>query len=336
MERHLPTWLLGALAVIWLAACDGRKANLLTPVSSGRSYELLVVADAAVWNRPAGRALQRVLEADVPGLPQSEPSFRLMHASPRHFDATLRLVRNIIVVEVDSSRYARAAFSYARDVYAVPQTVLTVQAPDEQALQALLEERGDALVRFFTQVEMERRMHELEERHSVRVSDETEARFGCTVWVPDDLKAFKTGQDFFWAGTNAATDDRNFVMYSFPYTDAAVFTQGGFVHKRDSVMKVNIPGARPGMYMSTDSLMTDVCAREWEGRFALEVRGLWRVKGDFMGGPFVALARVDERRRRVVVAEVFVYAPDRPKRNLVRSMEASLYTWRWLEAKEEP
>ena len=93
-------------------------------------------------------------------------------------------------------------------------------------------------------------------------------------------------------------------------------------------MKVNIPGARPGMYMATDSLMTDVRLLQLRGRQVMEVRGLWYMKGDFMGGPFVAHVRVDEARRRVVVAEVFVYAPGRLKRDLMRGMEASLYTWR--------
>lgn len=69
---------------------------------------------------------------------------------------------------------------------------------------------------------------------------------------------YQGGENFFWAGTNAATGDQNFVIYSYPYTDKDTFTKEYFVHKRDSVMKINIPGAREGMYMSTDSLMTDV------------------------------------------------------------------------------
>lgn len=48
-------------------------------------------------------------------------------------------------------------------------------------------------------------------------------------------------------------------------------------------MKVNIPGAREGMYMSMDSLMTDVRPISVQGDYALEARGLWRIKGDFMG-----------------------------------------------------
>ena len=58
------------------------------------------------------------------------------------------------------------------------------------------------------------------------------------------------------------------------------------------------------------------------------MRGLWRVEGDMMGGPFVSLARLDEQNNRVIVAEGFVYAPETEKRNYIRRIEAALYTLR--------
>jgi hypothetical protein len=45
-----------------------------------------------------------------------------------------------------------------------------------------------------------------------------------------------------------------------------------------------------------------------------------------MGGPFVSHSRVDEVNGRVVVAEAFIYAPESLKRDLMRRMEAALYT----------
>ena len=62
-----------ALVAFVVASC-GLKGN---HTSSGRAYELLVVVDHGVWDRAAGRALHDALDADMPGLPQSEPSFRL-------------------------------------------------------------------------------------------------------------------------------------------------------------------------------------------------------------------------------------------------------------------
>ena len=68
-----------ALVALVVASC-GLKGN---HTSSGRPYELLVVVDAGVWDRAAGRALHDVLDSDMPGLPQSEPSFRIMYTSPK-------------------------------------------------------------------------------------------------------------------------------------------------------------------------------------------------------------------------------------------------------------
>lgn len=91
-------------------------------------------------------------------------------------------------------------------------------------------------------------------------------------------------------------------------------------------MQANIPGFKEGVYMATDSLLTDVRPINVQNSYTLEARGLWRMKGDFMGGPYVSHTRLDEKNQRIITAEIFVYSPDKMKRNLVRQMEASLYT----------
>ena len=307
--------------VAMLSSCTGKTG-------SGRAYEVLVVVDQDLWNRPAGRALFDVLDTDVPGLPQSERSFRIMNAAPQHYDGTLKLLRNIILVDINPAKYTQPKFRYAKDVYAAPQMILTIQAPDEESFAQFVTTYSQRIIDFFTHAEMNRQIRLLEQKHSDFVSVNVKEMFGCEVWVPAELASYKKGENFFWAGTNTATGDQNFVIYSYPYTDKETFTKEYFVHKRDSVMEVNMPGAREGMYMATDTLLTDVRAINVQGAYCQEARGLWRIKGDFMGGPYVSHARVDEVNQRVIVAEIFVYSPDKMKRNLVRRMEASLYTLR--------
>lgn len=58
------------------------------------------------------------------------------------------------------------------------------------------------------------------------------------------------------------------------------------------------------------------------------MRGLWKMVGDMMGGPFVSHVRLDEKNNRVVVVEGFVFAPETDKRNFIRRIEAALYTLR--------
>lgn len=320
---------------VLVSACSGKSGNqtgggksILMPPASGRPYELLVVINQDMWERPAGRALYNVLDKDVPGLPQSERSFRIMFTDPSNFDSTLKLVRNIIIVQVDEKRFTQPKMSAAKDVYAAPQAILTIQAPTEASLGGFITENTNKIIDYFTTQEMNRQMQVLETNHSEFISNKVKEMFDCDVWVSGELSSFKEGEDFYWFGTNTATRDRNFVIYSYPYTAYDTFTKEYFTHKRDSVMRVNIPGAREGMYMETDTLMTKVKGLNVQGQYALEARGLWRVKADMMGGPFVSHARVDTVNNRVVVAEVFVYSPDTRKRDLIRQMEASLYTLR--------
>ncbi len=327
------------VALFLLTACGGTnkkggKKSLFTPTASGRAYEMLVVVDLDLWERPAGRALFDVLDSDVPGLPQSERSFRISYTAPQHFDATLKIMRNIIIVDVDGSKYTQPKFRQSKDVYASPQAILTIQSPDEASFAQFVTENKQVIIDFFTHAEMNRQITILEDSHSEYVATKVKSLFDCDVWVPGELSSTKQGEDFFWAGTNTATADQNFVVYSFPYTDNDTFTKEYFVHKRDSVMKVNIPGAREGMYMSTDTLFTDVRPITVQGEYALEARGLWRIKGDFMGGPYVSHMRLDRANKRIIVSEIFVYSPDKLKRNLVRMMEASLYTLRLPGSKQ--
>ena len=308
--------------VAFVAASCGVRGN---HTSSGRAYEILVVVDHGVWDRAAGRALHDALDADVAGLPQSEPSFRIMYTSPKDYDSTLKLIRNIIIVDIQDI-YTKPTFKYAKDVYAYPQMILTIQAPNEEEFGKFVEENSKTIVDFFTRAEMNRQITHLEEKHSNFISQKVDSLFGCDVWLPAELSSSKTGKDFFWASTNTGTADRTFVMYSYPYTDKDTFTKEYFIHKRDSVMQINIPGFKEGVYMSTDSLLTDVHPISVQNTYTLEARGLWRMKGDFMGGPYVSHTRLDEKNQRIITAEIFVYSPDKMKRNLVRQMEASLYT----------
>ncbi|WP_321330686.1 DUF4837 family protein [uncultured Bacteroides sp.] len=324
MKKYLLYLGVSFITVI-LLSCSGNK-NVLTPASSGRPYELLVVVDHALWERPAGRALYNVLDTDVPGLPQSERSFKIMYTSPSDYDSTLKLIRNIIIVDIQKDVYTQAKFKYSKDVYASPQMILTIQAPTEVEFEKFVNENKSVIIDFFTRAEMNRQIVSLEKKHSDYISARVDSLFGCDIWIPAELVSSKTGKDFFWAATNTATADQNFVIYSYPYTEKATFTKKYFIHKRDSVMKINIPGAREGMYMMTDSSMVSVRAIGVHGDYTLEVRGLWRVKGDFMGGPFVSHVRLDKTNQRIIVAEIFVYSPDKMKRNLVRMLEASLYT----------
>lgn len=302
------------------------KKSLMLPNASGLPYEMLVVMDDEQWERPLGRAVFNVLDTDVPGLPQSERSFRITRVAPSGMSSNMfRIMRNIIKVDIQNI-YTQPKLKFARDVYAYPQMVMTLQAPDEASLAQYVEDNAQSIIDFFTRAEMNREISNLREEHNLDVSRLAKEILGVDVWVPWEVNKYKKGKDFLWASTNSEKKDMNIVLYSYPYTDANTFTLDYFLNKRDSVMKANIPGGPEGSYMTTQHDYVYVKDATVHGKYAQVARGLWRVQGDRMGGPFVSHSRVDEVNGRVIVAEIFIYAPESLKRDLVRRMEAALYT----------
>ena len=302
------------------------KKKILMPHASGLPYEMLVVMDDEQWERPLGRAVFNVLDTDVPGLPQSERSFRITRVAPSGFNSNMfRIMRNVIKVDIQNI-YTQPKLKFARNVYAYPQMVMTLQAPDEASLAQYVEDNAQSILDFFTKAEMNREIENLREEHNLEVSRLAKEILGVDVWVPWTINKFKRGEDFLWASTNTGKKDMSIVLYSYPYTDKNTFTLDYFLNKRDSVMKVNIPGGPEGSYMSTQRDFVYVEDATVQGKYAQVARGLWRVKGDRMGGPFVSHSRVDEVNGRVIVAEAFIYAPESLKRDLMRRMEAALYT----------
>lgn len=237
----------------------------------------------------------------------------------------MRLFRNIIIVDIQDI-YTQPKFKYTRDAYSSPQMIMTIQAPNQKEFADYVSKNGQVIIDFFTRAEMNRQVKLLEKKHNETLSAKVQSMFDCDIWMPVEMESYKQGENFLWASSNL--NDLNFVMYAYPFRDHDTFTKEYFIHKRDSVMKANIPGEREGMYMATDSMFVDVEDIVVKGEYAQEARGLWEMEGDMMGGPFVSHARVDRANGRVIVVEAFIYSPDKLKRNLMRQMEASLYTLR--------
>ena len=314
-----------------LGSCRNGGKSIITPISSGRPYEVLVVADDNCWMSPDS-ALYHVLDTDVPGLPQAERSFRISRVRPAHFDRVMRIFRNIIIADIQDI-YTQTKFKYVRDAYASPQMIMTIQSPSQEEFAEYVSKHGQVIVDFFTRAEMNRQINLLREKHNSAISAKVGSIFDCDIWLPNELNSFKEGKDFFWASTNL--NDMNFVMYSYPFRDNNTFTKEFFINKRDSVMKINIPGSMEGMYMETaDSMFVDVKNIAVKGDYAFEARGLWEMRNDAMGGPFVSHVRVDRANARVIVVEAFVYNPGKLKRDLMRKLEASLYTLKLPAQKE--
>ena len=316
---------------VLIAACSSNSGtSLLTPPSSGLAYEVLVVCDKNTWEGPTGRALFGALDSDVPAIPQSERSFRVSFTEPSGFTRLLKSFRNIIEVKIDKSQFTQTKFKYHQDKYAAPQMIMTIQSPSADDALEYITKNSQVIIDFFTSAEMNRELQDLKEEknHNKNFLDSVKKKFGCEMLITKNIRSIKSGKDFLWASdiSNNNSSIQNYVIYSYPYTSVDNFSRENFMQKRDSVMKINIPGNRPDRYMATDTMFVDVYDTEFRQRYMQVAKGLWQMENDMMGGPFVSHQVVDEKNNRVIVVETFLYAPNKKKGDLIRKLEAALFS----------
>jgi hypothetical protein len=125
---------------------------------------------------------------------------------------------------------------------------------------------------------------------------------------------------------------QGFVIYREPYLSDQQFSLEARLDKRNSVMRKHLPGPTKGSYMTTE--MRYVPSYEevvFNGQFASELRGLWRIENSYMGGPFYSLTMLDERSGELLTVEGYTYAPYFDKREYMREAEAVVRSLQWAE-----
>lgn len=312
------------MLVLLLASCSSdKKPRPRLGKAQSAPFELLLVTNKTWLSTQAGQALTVVLNSPISGLPQPEPHFRLTTINPDAFDGIFRFYSNVLIVKI-GKECAEPKVSIQKEAYCQNQLLIKLEAPDDNSFVELLRTRADLILDYFDEQEIMRERTLLAKHYSGKVMSQAKSMFGAEMRAPQDIDDIKQGKDFFWASASKQEFRTNVCMYTLPMRE---LTLDDFVAARDSVMKVNIPGDRDDQWMETDSRTVSYKSRSLdEGRTVIEVRGLWDMRNDAMGGPFVSYVLPDPDNQRLLVSEGFIFAPKEEKRAMIRQLEAALQT----------
>ena len=307
---------------ILLGSCNNFATGWMS--ASSASNEVLVIIDENEWLEPHGRAVFDVLNSPMPGMPQREANFKILQIDPKNFTNTFKMARNIIVVDV-SSDYVNTKMSSENNKFASGQVVLTLKAPDKEALETYLQENEQRIVDYLVTRELERTAQWLK-KESATPKTHIKNVFGFTLNYPKGLNNITEDENFFWATNNSAESRQDVVIYSVPYTSQTIFEKDSLIAIRNRVLGNHIKGAMNSQMTTSTIFPAEYRRVEIDGIFRAELRGLWEMTTDMMGRPFVSQAFVNENTGRVIFVDVYVYAPEKKKRSLIRNLEASFYT----------
>ncbi|MFI3318786.1 MAG: DUF4837 family protein [Rikenellaceae bacterium] len=329
MRRYLSAIIIAAAAL--LASCDALLSAADTQVvSQGSPYELIVVCNQPEWEGELGDTLRAVFAEQIPYFAGKEPYFDVLRVTASGYNKLVVRHRNIFL-NVISPEIASPSISVAYDVNAAPQIIMTLQGPSADVNAAFLGENRKSVMQVLESAERDRSI-DFGRRFSLASLDKlVSERFGVEMKVPQGYTLRQESEDMLWISYEYPTASQGFLLYSYPADGISSLEAENLIAARNRFTK-QIPGPTDGSYMTTFmGYEPDYRAFRLEGRLWCELRGLWDVKGDFMGGPFVSYSTIDTATNRIFTIDCYVYSPKLGKRNFMRPLEHLIYNIKFVE-----
>ena len=317
----------GLLAVLLLPACS--EGTQLKQNVSGKAGEVIVVMDKGDWESGPGQSLRSILAVDFPFLPQRAPLFTMFNIQENAFSSIFQIHRNIIICNTNPD-LPEAKMVIQKDIWASPQIVVTLSGPDQESIAGCIDSNSDLLRNAMEQAERNRVIQNSKKFEEKSIRQHVVKVLGGSPFFPTGYRIQKQTEDFIWVAYETTYTTQGIFIYTYPYRNQEDLTLSRIIAERNLKLEKEVPGPLDNTYMTTNSLIEPSFRWvDYNNREFVEIRGLWDVKNDFMGGPFVCHCFFDRENKNIVVLEAFVYAPRYEKRNYLRQVESVIYSFEW-------
>ncbi len=298
------------LFVVSLVSCKKDKASDYKMISQGPVGELMVVIEKPYLESALGDSIKSLLETPYPGIPEifGEGYFKLETMPPQMFKGYAKRHRSILQIAI--AEKARNILKKLEDPFAYNQRYMMIEAKSDTEAIRILTEHKQQILDYFEQGQVEhfsKLYAEQESEFSLKIDD------AFHIWLAAPEYSVKRAEpEFVWASRETKRTSQAIMAYEFPYTSQAQLSKDSLIAKKDEMLKKYVNGLKEGTYMRTEKDLADVTYKviDINGYYGVELRGYWTLEGDFMGGPFLLFAMVDEPNERVLVLDSYVFAPE--------------------------
>lgn len=331
--------LLGILMVIVVVcmtvSCEQHTRSGKDRSIGGTAEIVVVTQNDEQWNGMIGDSIRHFFLDYQYGLPQPESRCDVAHINVAGFSDMFKKHKCILEVEINPS-LEKAVAETAEDLWAAPQRYVKISAPNATTWVDLFENQKEVYLQWFDKVERARILNVFRPTADQAIADAIAKKFGFTMVVPQGFYIAKDEPDFMWLRKELERSSADIVLYQMPYRDTAQFNLESLIAMRNMMEGRYIPGPSEGSYMSTETeelppLLTNV--HDFPAGYTMELRGMWRVENNYMGGAFVSYTFVDNRTGNLVTVEGFYYEPNQKKRNALLQLESILYSLNFVETK---
>lgn len=317
-----------------LVGCGSRENKALTMrSSSGKTCEVLLATVHGAGEAEALAWAEAVLKAPQEGLPQAEARFNVVNITVEALEKTqmFRMHRNIIICQVAEGNPDKCFIR--RNQWAEPQVVVEVSAATGAALAELLERYSGSILEELYRAEYERMRRAFYKDRNVELMARVRAKLGFGLTLPQEFAWAKEDGDFLWLRKETKDFGLGVLVSESPYRKEEQFGQERVLDRLDTMMRREVAGPAEGSYMGTERRVEAVSrVVAFEGtKYCVETRGLWRLFGDFMGGPYVCYTLLSPDGEWVVDLVGYVYCPRFEKRDYLMQVDGICRSANWEE-----
>ncbi len=334
MRRIIKVLLSGILIMTITFSCKQTTKNL-RPIVTGASGELLVVINKSLWKEAVGDTLRAIMEEPQMGLPQTEPLFTLLHVEHDNWGRMFKTHRSILDIQI-SAKIKESKLFIKNDYLARTQSYMRIEAPDNKTMIELLNKNRAKIVSYFYKGEINRKKATFKKNVVQGIFDKLKKKYNFTLTFPAGYKINKDTLNFMWVSNETPTYSQGMFIYSYEYTSEKEFGKAAILKKRNNLLRRYVPGPTTGSYMTTEMNYPISCNHlTFKDNYAMETRGLWKVENDFMGGPFLSITLLDKENNKVICMDSYVYYPNNDKREMLRELEAIMYSYQKAPAQNQ-
>jgi hypothetical protein len=330
------------LAFLFLGGCGSSDQQSYLPGRVGPVGEMVVVLPQKYWDGAIVDAIRSITDRPYELLPQAESSVDVALLDPSEFDRFWKPHRNVLVVDLaDRIDTQEPSLKVYRNKYASDQIYAEAKGKTADEVAEVIRNQGEQLVRAIQTAELKRVADLVRSNINEALRAEVAENWKLHIDFPRDARKVTENENFLWVqreitrmkGGNNHDIKQGFFVYTYPYESDSVFSFQWQIQKRNDMLYRYVHGQPEGSFMTTEmELIPSYEEVNFDGRFTSEIRGLWKMEKDFMGGPFVMMTFFDEANQRIVTLEGYAYAPYFNKREYIREAEAILKTVKIADA----
>jgi len=304
---------------------QGGFAGRIMPEITGGAGEVLVVMDKFNWDNSAGSLLQDILKEEIPGLPQSEPLFDVIQITAASFDNFYKYHRSIVLTTIEKDLEPRVRFR--ENVWAKPQILVQLEAPNSLAMHDLLEENEDHIRNFLVQYDRNRLIATYQGSKDMAIQKEIAIHHQIRLAIPRGYNLDFSKDEY--TSVSIETPDLSQVVqvYDYPANGPEDLNTEALIAKRNEITRAFTRGPREDSYMTLSAMYQPIAFDlKKDSLDVTELRGLWELENGFMGGPFISHSVYDASRHRIVTVDGYIYYPNQKKRIKLKQLEAIIYS----------